>query len=200
MCNTQSIEYWPRYSWVTSRHLFIGLILLLASAFLSGASTEEEFRVQKIKAAYLYNFLLLNEWPPEKLSASEGTITIGILGNGQTFVPSLFEPIMGDVIEGRRLIVKWIKYSNHTQELKKCHVLFIAKSAAKDLGRILEKLKNSSVLTVSEMSGFIEIGGMIQFVEVGNRIRFQINNAAIKAEKIWISSQVLRLAVKIIEE
>ena len=75
-----------------------------------------------------------------------------------------------------------------------CHILFISSSEEKRLAKILEILKDSSVLTVGEMKQFAQSGGMVNFTIKENKIRFEINvDAAVRAE-LKISSKLLKLA------
>jgi hypothetical protein len=60
--------------------------------------------------------------------------------------------------------------------------------------RILEALRGRSVLTVSDADEAEQNGVMIRLITQGNRIRLRINLAAARADKLVISSRLLRLA------
>jgi len=50
------------------------------------------------------------------------------------------------------------------------------------------------------MDNFLESGGMINFLIEDKKVHFDINNTAAKKAKLKISSKVLRLAKRVIEE
>jgi hypothetical protein len=63
--------------------------------------------------------------------------------------------------------------------------------------QIVSTLRNSSVLTVSEVPGFADAGGMIEFVIEDDKVRFHINPAAARAAGLTVSSRLLSVASSI---
>jgi hypothetical protein len=61
-------------------------------------------------------------------------------------------------------------------------------------------LEDLPILTVGETEHFIETGGIINFLMEDNKVRFEINDVAAKKSKLKISSQLLRLAKRVVEE
>jgi hypothetical protein len=78
--------------------------------------------------------------------------------------------------------------------LKNCQIVFISPSEKQRFGQILESLKDSKTLTVSEIEGFAEQGGIINFVSERNKVRFEINPEAARSKGLTISSELLKLA------
>ena len=85
---------------------------------------------------------------------------ICVLGN-DPFGPILDKITSGETINGRKIIDKRV---SHPQEARDCSILFISSSEEEHLRNILATLHDAPVLTVSDMSGFVEHGGMIQFI------------------------------------
>ena len=142
-----------------------------------------------IKAAYLYNFTKFVEWPPEAFRDNLYTINLFILGT-DPFGGAL-DSIKNKTVQGRRLNIKHV---NHIEEISGCHILFISSSEKDNLGYILRALKNSTILTVSEIERFAQRGGVINFILVENKIHFEINPDAAQQSGLRIGSQLLRLA------
>jgi hypothetical protein len=162
------------------------LLLLLAFTTTARAAASREY---EIKAAYLYNFINYIDWPEQSLPAAGGTITIGVVGDNP-FGPALL-PLNGKKIKGRTLAVKEV---SSAADLRNCHIVFICPSEKQRLGQILESLKNSRILTVSEIDGFAERGGIINFISERNKVRFEINPDAARSKGLTISSELLKLA------
>ena len=141
------------------------------------------------KAAYLYNFTKFVEWPPEAFKDNLSTINLFILGTNP-FGEAL-DSIKNRMVQGRRLNIKHV---NHIEEISGCHILFISSSEKDNLGYILRALKNSTILTVSEIERFAQRGGIIDFILVENKIHFEINPDAAQQSGLKIGSQLLRLA------
>jgi len=142
-----------------------------------------------IKAAYLYNFTKFVEWPPEAFKDNLSPINLYILG-ADPFGVTL-DSIKNRMVQGRRLNIKHV---NHIEEISGCHILFISASEKENLRSILRALKNSTILTVSEIERFGQRGGIINFILVENKIHFEINPDAAQQSGLKISSQLLKLA------
>ena len=62
---------------------------------------------------------------------------------------------------------------------------------------ILKGLQGTGILTVGRGAQFTRRGGMIAFTSEDNKVRFIVNLAAADAEKLRLSSQLLRVAVSV---
>jgi hypothetical protein len=142
-----------------------------------------------IKAAYLYNFMKFVEWPPEAFRDRLSPIDLYILGTDP--FGEVLGSISDKVIKGRRLRIKHV---NRVDQISGGHILFISASEKENLRHTLRAVRNSAILTVSEMNGFAQQGGIINFITVENKIQFEINPDAAQQSRLKIGSQLLRLA------
>ena len=169
-----------------------------------------QYNEYDVKAAFLYNFIKFAEWPADKL-AEPNTLAIGILGENP--FGKAFENIKGKTVQNRKVVIKQFgkfselckdtakdktKYCANAQSLRQCHLLFICKSEQPYFEQIMGTISEAGVLTVGENEGFLEAGGIINFVPNAEKAVFEINLTVAKKEKIRISSQVLRLARRVI--
>jgi len=79
-------------------------------------------------------------------------------------------------------------------EARSCHVLFISQPDTETLKQALERVRGLPVLTVSESSDFLRLGGMINFVVEQDRVRFEINLEAAEQHHLKLSSKLLAVA------
>lgn len=156
-------------------------------ALYAQAKPPEDYRV---KAVFLYNFTQFVEWPPTAFQSSADSLIVGILGE-DPFGKHLEEVIEGENSMDRPLVLRRF---DTAEEVSGCHVLFINLPMREETFQILHDLQGSSVLTVSDQSGFLEAGGMIQLNSLDNKIHFQINPVASNAANLKISSKLLRVA------
>jgi len=173
----------------------------------------ETNREYQIKAAFLYNFVKFTDWPGESAADSKAPdtidsnepITIGIIGEDP--FGNAFEPVKDKRVKGRKIALKRFKgleeskQSNEQIEgVRKCHLLFVCRSQKEQLGEIIDLVKDRPMLTVADMSGFLESGGMINFIMEENKIRFEINLTAARHAGLRISSKLLGLAKRVLRE
>ncbi len=178
--------------------LFKITLFTLACSFLLVSASPDTERQYKIKAGFLYKFLMFAQWPKQAFEHSEKTVIIGILGENP-FGDS-FEMVEGTPINGRKLVIAYYAPDTGFDRLRRCHLLFISYSMENSYKDILEGLKEYPVLTVSEIDGFAASGGMIHFIMDRNNVTFTINNAAAIKAGIRIRSKLLRLAADVIKE
>jgi YfiR/HmsC-like len=163
--------------------------LLLACVCLT-ARTPTEY---EIKAAFVYNFLRFTTWPSE---AGNGSAALHLCVLGRDPFGEAIDAISGKPVQGRELRIRRL---NAISQVAGCHAIFIAASEDARLGAILAQLSAQPVLTLSDSERFAERGGMIGLTLVDERVRFEVNLAAVRAGRLTISSQVLKLAQRVFD-
>lgn len=189
-CEIYSVGTRP--SWLRPR--FVAALLTLSLTLQMMATLKGQAQVAlteyQVKAAYLFNFLKFVEYPSESFADPLAPIVIGILGD-DPFGSALPQVVTGKTVQGRDLVVRSYRAG---EDLRGAHILFISASEKKRLPVILTSLHGSSVLTVSDMEGFLDAGGMVQFLNENGRVRFAINVDATGHARLKLSSKLLSLA------
>lgn len=157
-------------------------VLLCMEAQAGALPTEYE-----VKAAFIHNIAKFVSWPDAP--PVPGILKLCVLGKNP-FGNAL------DTLQGKQAgSLTWeIAPAIPEANLKECSVLFIAASESSDLGRILEDIEGSAVLTVGDTGGYAEQGVMVNFYQEENRVRFEINKDAAGRAGLKVSSQLLKLA------
>ena len=166
------------------------LLLLGLTTGLAGAAAPE----YQVQAAFLFNFAKFVDWPEGTL-ARNGTMNVCVMGD-DPFGPILDRTVAGKTVHDRPIRVAHV---SDVSDVSQCHVLFIAASERRELPRLLPALAGLSILTVGEMASFAQSGGMIGFTSEEDRVRFEINNEAAERAGLHISSQLLKLATRVIQ-
>ena len=169
--------------------LKITAAVLLVCAARLGAQAAQASEAQ-VKAVFLFNFAQFVDWPPEAVPDSQAPLVIGILGE-DPFGDFLDATVRGERRGSRPFVVH--RYQR-VDDIARCDILFINRSAGEVPEEILARLKNRPILTVSDADRFAERGGMIRFVTERGRIRLQINPVSAEAAHLTISSKLLRVA------
>ena len=166
--------------------------MLVAGPPRSFAQTVSE---DQVKAAYVYNFAKFVEWPAIAFPSPTAPFRLCVLGE-KSFQSELDQVIKGKTVAGRPVTMVPAQVQ---EQFRSCHILFIASSQNKQVQRILESLRDSSVLTVGEAKNFIEQGGIINLVLEDDRVQFQVNHKAATQAGLRISSRLLTVAKLVIE-
>lgn len=156
-----------------------------ASAHAAAVAGEEQ-----VKAVFLFNFAHFVDWPPGIFATPTQPFVITLAG-GADLAPLLEEAVRGETVDGHPLRVAPLE---RPAESVPGHILFISRTEAARLPRILAEAPRSGTLTVSDLPDSARRGVMIELVNDRNRIRLRINLAAARAAGLTISSNLLRPA------
>lgn len=174
------------------RHTGVLLVLLLAWFGRVAAQPGQQRRPSEyeVKAAYLYNFGKFVRWPARVQNAGIQVFPVCVLGE-DPFGPLLDGTLAGESLDGKKVVARRVASA---QQAGECRMVFIASSESGHLKKILDDLKMTPVLTVSDMPEFTDRGGMIGFINDNGRVRFEVNLAAAQQAGLTLSSDLLRVA------
>jgi len=142
------------------------------------------------KAAFLYNFAKFVEWPEDALARSD--FVVGVVGDDQ-FAAVMERVLHGKVVRDRPLIVRRVTRAG---DLDGCHVVYVGDE--RQLPDVLQALVTRPVLTVGAREDFATQGGMIAFLVENQKLRFAVNLDAAERANLRISSQLLKLATRVL--
>lgn len=161
------------------------LVFLCAAPALRAQALSEA----QIKAGFLYNFAKYIEWPAESFAHKDTPMTFCVLGRHP--FGTAVDGLSAKSVHGRPIAVRRI--ASGGDDFRACHVLFISDSEQRQLVPILRGLQGA-LLTVSDIDGFIDVGGGIGLVAADERIQFEINLGTLQRASLRASSQLLKLA------
>ncbi len=167
----------------------IGLVAGVAGTILASAAAADN---EDVKAAFIFRLASMTRWPPRALGPPESAVCVMIIGN-EAIARALRDIAQGRTLHDRPLEVRSV---DEATEETSCPVVFVDDRA--DLPP-LEVSGGRPVLLIGDGDGFADRGGMIQFVREGRHLRFIVNRRSLDDRALKLSSQVLRLARRIIE-
>lgn len=166
------------------------IVLIVLTALSCGSARAQDASVESqypVIAAYIYNFTQFTSWPA---GAIKDRFAVCVLGR-DPFGPSL-APLRSRTVGGKGISTKFFRQT--TAEISACNVLFVSDSERDDVDEILKAVKGKPVLTVSNMDGFVDMGGMVEFERKDSRVGIKIGLHSVEDAGISISSKLLRLA------
>lgn len=175
--------------WGVNRLIWFGMAV--CSLLMAARADAQVSREYQLKAVFLYHFAQFTEWPTNAFAATNSPIVIGILGV-DPFGSVLDSVVTNEVVNGRRIVVE--RFSR-VEDIKTCHILFIAASEARILPRIIQALQDRPILIVSEIEeSATRRGVMVRMFTADNRIRLRVNLNAVSSAHLTLSSKLLRAA------
>jgi hypothetical protein len=143
-----------------------------------------------VQAVYLFDFAKFVRWPE---GAGHESINLCIAGQRQ-YADTLQKIVTGEAIDGRPLAVRTIL---RPEDESGCSILFIGAMEQDRVDALLTAASGKPMLTVSDMSAFLDHGGMIQFLVLQKRVRFSVNLKAVQQSGLSLDSELLKVAVAV---
>ena len=178
----------------SSRTALAFLAVLGIELALSGVAVADESLEYGVKAAFLYKFGSYVEWPAAAFISPTSPFNLCVAGGSDQFGSTLDKVVNGKRINNRDIVIRRLKTVERDSG---CHILYIGGSEAQHGAQILEAVRGSSVLTVSDAGGSGSGAAIIDFVVVDNRVRFDIDDEAAAQNGLVISSKLMNLALNV---
>ncbi|MGB7848084.1 MAG: YfiR family protein [Candidatus Acidiferrum sp.] len=148
----------------------------------------------EVKAAFIFHFAQLVDWPPYALA--EDNRPLVFCTTGEDSASGALESLVRGKHIGPHLVE--VRRTPEKDGFRGCQLLFITGGDKKRVASILASLKNAPILTVGESEDFAGDGGMIGLCLQENKIRFDINLTAAQRANLKISSRLLLLAKRVL--
>lgn len=168
----------------------LSTLALIFSTLIPIESYADNVSEYKIKAAFIYNFARFTQWPD-----NDDELKICIYGNDP------FGHYIDD-LNSKKVGSRTIKIirTHIIETIKPCHVVFlnIIPPEKNQFKKIIDRIKDTNALTMSDTKNSIDYGVMVGFEINNNRVSFDINYTAAKQAGLKISSQLLVISKKVI--
>lgn len=164
-------------------------VLLLVRPAQSQSKVYDEYA---IKAAYVYNLSKFVAWPGDDGRADE---EFQICIYGRDPYGAKIDAVTARMTKGRPIRV--IRHGYLTAG--SCAIAFIGHSETYKLEEALLFFAELPILTIGEDTNFVDKGGIVALVADRNRVTFEINLEAARAAQLEFSSQLLRVASRLVD-
>jgi hypothetical protein len=144
-----------------------------------------------MKAVYLYNFAQLTEWPTKSESADT---TFNICVYGQNELATALGALRGKTVNRQQL--RFFHVAD-IAEARQCQLLYIGEEDAERGSRIIEALRGTPVLIVTDAPRMARSGAMLLIVNEARRLSFEANVDFAKRSQLKFSSKLLSLARRV---
>lgn len=165
--------------------------MCIASSIARAQGSAEEYQ---IKAAFLFHFAQLVEWPGDAGAATDSSSVDLCMFENEPHHQEILNTVEGKQIGGRMFHVRTL---HPMQDPHGCSLVFVGNENSRRQAAILNSLRGLPILTVGENDEFLAAGGMICFRLDGDHVRFDVNLAAAESSGLRISSRLLLLATHV---
>lgn len=154
---------------------------------------------EDLRAAYLFNFASLVEWPTKALPAAATQLTLCHVGQDDASNGRGIEALMrlaGRKVNEREIVFKRVQAIS---ELKNCQIAFVGELEKGNANKLSDVLRSSAVLTVAMERDVTNNARDIAILLAidADRMVFQINDDYAKRTGLVFSSKLMRLAKKL---
>lgn len=176
------------------------LVCVAIAAWLCGhgAAHAQVTNVEdEVKAVFLFNFSKYVSWPLTTFGAGPAApIRICVAANA-ALVAAVTNAVAGEKIEGHPLETAT---PATLEEARACHILFVSKGETARMRPIILGLRTLPVLTIGEGTGLGADGNVIELIRDRDRVRFDVSRPAAAQKGLAISSKLLRVARRVVDQ
>ncbi len=176
-------------------------VATLAASLCLGMATvslaESTGTLDKVRAAYLYQFTKFVAWPgPQREEVVIGLLGRDALGGAEA------------TIEGRRSQGRVIRVVHiipgEPLPAACCDVLYVGTQPGNRVFEIASNIERESILVVAELAGRSEttaetLDWTINLVQRGTRLKFEVNLGRARDSGLQLSSELLKSAVSVLD-
>jgi len=173
----------------------------LLCIFAIGTVQSQNLEEYKVKAAFVYNFTKLIQWPKTAFDNEEKNFKIVVFGD--EYLKESFQTIDGKISTGRVISIQYPdpKANDYKKMPAESQIVFISRHMRlEQVRQILSSIGDRPVLTIGEAKNFSRAGGIIQFFTRDEQLHFEVNLKKAEAHQLKFSSRLLKLAVLVNEK
>jgi len=168
----------------------------LAVSVAQPACAQAPAAEEAVEAAYLHKFPGFVDWPADAFKTSDSPIVIGVVGAPRVF-DELTRVARGRLVLNRPVEARAVNAADLPPDVR---VLFIGRDAAVDVRQLVDEARRAHMLVVTDLADGLKTGAAIDFVQVDGRLRFEASLAAARRAELRLSSKLLSVAAKVVEE
>jgi hypothetical protein len=176
------------------RRLALAGMLAIAASMLwhdpARADTDASDIERRVKAAFLYKFLMYTEFPATAFPDTSAPVVIGVAA-ADAMAHELGRLVMGRTVNRRPIVVRSLRETEAPDGL---HMLFVGGRDGSRLARMPKAGQPASMLVVTEAPNGLQYGSVINFRIVAERVRFDVSLDAADENHIKLSSRLLTVA------
>ena len=146
----------------------------------------------ELKAAFVSKFPHFIEWPV-RATANRNELELCLPAGTAEAIP-LGDMVAGYSVNGLPMRVRTLAPGD---AVAACHLLYLPQERAADRTARLREAMGQPIVTVSDAPDFLAAGGIIRLRPERGHLRFDINLSSAEASGLRLSSQLLRLAGRV---
>lgn len=177
---------------VVTPHKVIAWIALLLSLSLCNSIYAQSFKPEELRVSFLYYIAHYTTFPNTNFDGDR--FNFCFLEVESKSHSEAFESLPKKNIQEREINIIHLQ-SSEIQELEKCQLLFINKTA--ESKELFEKLKtlNETVVSIGETRSFIENGGLLTIVPLQSKMKIFFSKQQFENTTLKFSSLLLKRAI-----
>ncbi|MFZ2907347.1 MAG: YfiR family protein [Cyclobacteriaceae bacterium] len=136
---------------------------------------------------FIYSFTRYIQWPE---TDNHGDFEILVVGDS----PLLDElKVLAQNKKVGERPIKIVKI-NGVAEIRKCSMIFLPNERSGELPEVLKRVKDQSILVMTEQAGLGMQGSCINFITKEGKLAFELNQSALIKQNLKASTELTRLA------
>lgn len=165
---------------------FLLLLVLICGGVIGNAQVSN---INQAQSLYIYNFSRLIQWPAGNQT---GDFVIGVVGDDELY-NSLVTYISNKKVGTQPIAIR--KFDS-PESITRCHILFVGNGKVAAFSDVIDRLRGSNSLIITEKKGMINMGSAIDFFQDQDKLKFVINSVNAQKYNLTVSKTLEDMAYK----
>ena len=162
----------------------------VVTTFFLGISVASFAQIEKMQAAFIYNFTLLVNWPA---SYQSGDFVIAVLGNSP--INKELEEMAKQKKAGNQTII--IKKISSPAEIGNAQMVYVPNGSKGKIPDVVSKTGSNATLIITETEGAGANGSIINFILIDEKLKFEINESKATSKGLKLAANLLKLGIPV---
>jgi hypothetical protein len=168
------------------KKLILSVVMCAALIFQANA---QDRPMHEIHVAFINNFMKYIQWP----TGDKSDFVIGVLGNDEVYT-TLKKWYDGKAKGEQKISVKKLASA---AEAADCSLVYLSRNKSRDFDDIKTAITGKHCLTITDGNNLGTKGSCLNFKEVDGKLKFELNQSAVAASSLKVSSQLSSIAIVI---
>jgi len=166
-----------------------GILLFVLMIVGVGSGFSQINNVSQAQSLYIYNFSRLIQWPA---SSQTGDFVIGVVGDDELY-SSLVTYVSNKKVGAQPIAVR--KFDS-PESITRCHIVFVGNSKLSNFEDLINRLKGSNSLIITERKGMVNAGSAIDFFMEQDKLKFVMNATNAQKYNLTVSKSLEDMAYR----
>ncbi len=170
----------------------LAVLLLCLTMSVAVLAQDQSDKALSAKAQFIIDLVDNLEWTKGKKIPDSETVSICVVEDAP--IVAKLKELAAQRSANRKFDIKVVGLAD---EVDNCHIVYLPTDDLGKLAKVLKKVENKKVVTISDAQDFARFGVMINIIDdnSGSKVKFEVNKMVLDMAGVSLAPDLLKQAV-----